>query len=191
MALIYFFAGTFAPNISLQCLGQQVAISSNTALFALVGTFYGGNGTSTFGLPDLRGRGPIGTGTSTLGTTYTVGQMGGTETAAMTTNNMPMHTHVITLTPAAGGIAASAAAATSGVPGPSLVPAKLPTIGGGPTAQQIKGYAAPDGVTFLPAPAAPIATAALAGNSIPLPIMNPYVAFTAYIVTSGSFPSRN
>lgn len=73
--------------------GQQLAISTNQALFALLGTTYGGNGATTFALPDLRGRAVIGAGSGGPVGNYTVGQIGGTPTVTLLTNNLPIHNH--------------------------------------------------------------------------------------------------
>src|ERR1700739_5014010 len=97
LAMIYLFGGNFAPSGYQMCNGQIVAISTNTALFSLIGTFYGGNGQNNFALPDLRGRVPLHTGgNSGQGaglSTYVLGQLGGTETVALTTPQMPAHNH--------------------------------------------------------------------------------------------------
>jgi len=73
--------------------GQLINISQNAALFSLLGTTYGGNGQSTFALPDLRGRVVVGAGTGTDGNTYNVGQVGGTANSTLTTAQMPAHVH--------------------------------------------------------------------------------------------------
>jgi microcystin-dependent protein len=84
----------FAPNGWAFCQGQLLAISSNTALFSLLGTMYGGNGTSTFGLPNLNGAVLVGSGVSTAdGTNYAVGQSGGSANVTLTATNLPSHTH--------------------------------------------------------------------------------------------------
>lgn len=90
------FAGNFAPKSWAFCQGQTINIASNTALFSILGTQYGGNGTTNFKLPDLQGRTIVGTGTGPGLSTYTNGQMEGAETAALTTNTMPGHIHAVT-----------------------------------------------------------------------------------------------
>ncbi len=86
------FAGNFAPAGWAFCDGQLLAIAENDALFALIGTTYGGDGQVTFALPDLRGRALVGAGTAQqTGTTYTLGQAGGAETVSLTTNQIPSH----------------------------------------------------------------------------------------------------
>jgi microcystin-dependent protein len=85
---IRLFAGNFAPVGWLFCDGQFLAISENDALFNLIGTTYGGDGQSTFALPDLRGRLPMHQGGG-----FTIGQPGGVETVTLTTQQIPSHTH--------------------------------------------------------------------------------------------------
>jgi microcystin-dependent protein len=89
------FAGNFAPRGYALCEGQLLSISQNTALFSLLGTNYGGNGTTTFALPDLRGRTPIGIGTGPGLTTVNLGEKSGTETVTLTQAQLPTHTHSI------------------------------------------------------------------------------------------------
>jgi len=85
---IRMFAGNFAPAGWFFCSGQLVPISENEILFQLIGTTYGGDGQSTFGLPDLRGRLPMHQGGG-----FTIGQTGGVETVTLTTQQIPSHTH--------------------------------------------------------------------------------------------------
>lgn len=87
---------SFTPRYWLQCNGQLLSIAQNTALFSLLGTVYGGDGRTTFGLPDLRGRAPIHYGQSSQGGPYyDMGQVGGSTTITLTTQNLPAHTHTI------------------------------------------------------------------------------------------------
>lgn len=108
IGFITLFAGTFAPRNWAFCDGSLVAISSNTALFAVIGTTYGGDGTRTFALPDLRGRAVIGAGQGI--SNYIPGDRGGTETMLqLGTRHIPAHTHTlpVTITPHAAGVANS------------------------------------------------------------------------------------
>jgi microcystin-dependent protein len=86
------FGGSFAPAGWAFCDGSLQPISENETLFNLIGTTYGGDGQSTFGLPDLRGRVPLHQGSS-AGTTYVMGEMAGTETVTLTVPQMPVHSH--------------------------------------------------------------------------------------------------
>lgn len=91
---IRMFAGNFAPQGWSFCDGSQIAISQNETLFNLIGTTYGGDGQSTFNLPNLLSRVPIHMGTGSTGTTYNIGQMAGEEQVTLTSNQTPVHTHV-------------------------------------------------------------------------------------------------
>ncbi len=95
---IKIFAGNFSPRSWAFCEGQLLPISSNTALFSILGTAYGGDGITTFALPDLRGRSPIGPGAGPGLTNYSQGQKVGVEKVTLTENQMPSHTHAATAT---------------------------------------------------------------------------------------------
>ena len=92
---IRMFAGTFAPRGWAFCDGQLLAVSQNDALFSLYGTLYGGDGRTTFGLPDMRGRIPVHQGTGPGLSQRRLGAKGGSETVTLTTNQMPSHTHIM------------------------------------------------------------------------------------------------
>src|SRR5215472_14207563 len=121
---IFMFAGNFAPRGYALCNGQLMSIQQNTALFSILGTTYGGNGTTTFALPDLRGRSPIGTGQGPGLTDIVLGEMAGTENVTLTTNNMPSHTHSLNAdsnpasvsAPAGSVLADSGNAQSGGIP---------------------------------------------------------------------------
>lgn len=91
---IRIFAGNFAPVGWLFCQGQTLAISENDTLFNLIGTTYGGDGQTTFNLPDLRSRVPVHMGTGSGLSSRTIGELGGTETVTLTVNQIPAHSHV-------------------------------------------------------------------------------------------------
>jgi microcystin-dependent protein len=90
---IRLFAGNFAPEGWAMCAGQTVQISQNPVLFQLIGTTYGGDGVSTFQLPDLRSRVPVHQGTPSGGSTYPIGMVAGQETVTLNDAQMPRHTH--------------------------------------------------------------------------------------------------
>lgn len=92
---IRLFAGNFSPRTWTYCSGQLLNVASNTALFAIIGAVYGGNGTSTFGIPDLRGRVAIGSGAGPGLTPRALGQTGGSATTTLLVNQLPPHTHAI------------------------------------------------------------------------------------------------
>ncbi|HMT08269.1 MAG TPA: tail fiber protein [Pyrinomonadaceae bacterium] len=83
----------FAPRGNALCQGQLIPIAQNTALFSILGTMYGGNGQTTFALPDLRGRAPMHTGQGPGLTPRSLGEMGGSESVTLTSNQMPIHSH--------------------------------------------------------------------------------------------------
>jgi microcystin-dependent protein len=159
---IRLFPYNFAPHNWTFCQGQLMLISQNTALFSLIGTFYGGNGTTNFALPDLRGRVAVGMGTGSGLSAYSVGQVGGAETVTLLQSQLPAHTHTQPVTnSAASGSRPNGA---------------VPATGG--------SYAASsDGGAFVPTSAT--------GGGQPFGIVQPYLAMTYCIALSGVFPSRN
>jgi microcystin-dependent protein len=90
---IRMFGGNFPPSGWAFCNGQEIPIAENDALFTLIGTTYGGDGQSTFRLPDLQGRAPIHQGTGPGLGTYTIGENAGVESVTLTTQQIPTHTH--------------------------------------------------------------------------------------------------
>lgn len=95
VAEIRIFPFNFAPRGWAFCDGQLMPISQNTALFSLIGTIYGGNGKSTFGLPNMQGSSPMQPGQGSTGTIYDIGQTGGTTTVTLLPTEMPQHNHAI------------------------------------------------------------------------------------------------
>jgi microcystin-dependent protein len=184
LAMIYLFASNFAPQGYALCNGQILAISTNTALFSLIGTYYGGNGQTNFALPDLRGRTPIHTGgNSGQGpglSAYVLGQFGGVENVALSTGQMPSHTHSFNVNKTAG---------TSAAPGNTSFISAGPGTGSGPNASALKTYttdASPANLVTLNPQA--ILTA---GSSQPHNNIQPYLAVNYVIALQGVFPSRN
>ena len=98
IASIGIFAGNFEVRNWAFCNGQLMSISQNTALFSLIGTYYGGDGRTTFGLPDLRGRVPVHFGQGPGLSNFVIGQKGGSETQTLLITNMPAHNHTFTIT---------------------------------------------------------------------------------------------
>jgi microcystin-dependent protein len=92
---IRIFAGNFAPAGWAFCDGQLLPISENDTLFVLIGTTYGGDGESTFALPNLQSRVPIHAGTGPDGVTYQIGEAAGTEQETLSTGQIPSHTHTL------------------------------------------------------------------------------------------------
>lgn len=104
MGQIILFAGNFAPQGWAFCDGSLLSIAQNSALFSLLGTTYGGDGQTTFALPDLRGRVAVGAGNGPGLSSYPLGMVGGEEQVTLTTNQMPLHSHAVN---ASGGEGAS------------------------------------------------------------------------------------
>jgi microcystin-dependent protein len=96
------FAGTYAPTGWALCDGQVLSIQNNTALFSLLGTTYGGNGTTTFGLPNLQGAAPLMAGQGQNLSLYNLGQQGGTSTVTLLQSEMPAHAHTVNGSSSAG-----------------------------------------------------------------------------------------
>lgn len=177
LAMIFLFGGNFAIRGFAICAGQIMAISQNAALFSLLGTTYGGNGQTTFALPDLRGRVPIGQGQGPGLSNNSLGQVTGTESTNILITNLPQHNHTF---------AVSSATGTTGIPGNTTYLSKAPSSGSGPNAVVEKLYTttAPD--TTL----APLAVG-LSGGNQPISIMQPYLVLNYEIALEGIFPSRN
>lgn len=165
---IRMFGGSFAPVGWLPCDGRVVAISEYETLFQLIGTTYGGDGQSTFGLPQLCGRVPIHQGTGSDGNAYTIGELGGVETVTLTTNQIPLHTHTML-----GSTDPSTSNNVQGTVGASLPAAGTQSAYGTdpPTIQLNAGAISPS------------------GGSQPHENMAPYLTVTVIISMFGIFPS--
>jgi microcystin-dependent protein len=160
------FPYNFAPRGWAFCNGQILSIAQNTALFSLLGTTYGGNGQTTFALPDLRGRVPISSGQGPGLSNYSLGQQAGSETVTLLSNNLPAHTHTVQ---------ASTEDASSSQPG-----GKIPAaVGAG-------AYGGPAADTTMAAN-----MIGITGNNQPVPIVPPYLTLNWCIALEGIFPSRN
>ncbi|WP_439470867.1 phage tail protein [Brevundimonas sp.] len=175
------FGFNFAPRNWAFCAGQTIAISQNSALYSLLGTTYGGNGTTNFLLPNLVGRVPISFGSGGTGGTasYALGQAAGSESTTLLVQNMPAHNHAINVS--------NTADATTNKP--SNVEYLGQCVGSDPT----NG----DAVTVnIYTPAAPNAqlnptSMSIVGGSQPFNNMQPYLAVNYCIALYGIFPSRN
>lgn len=104
VAEIRMFAGNFAPRGWAFCRGQLVSISQNTALFSLLGTTYGGDGRSTFALPNLQGRAPMQAGSGPGLSNHSLGEQGGADSVTLLTSEMPYHSHTLLGTNARAGV---------------------------------------------------------------------------------------
>ncbi len=160
------FAFGFVPNGWAACNGQILSISTNQALYSLLGTTFGGNGVQTFGLPNLQGMSPAGFGSLPGGSLYTMGQTGGEVSHTLTVSELPSHTHPV---------AASSASAVGSL---------SPNIAGNyPAAPSALGYAASANVQ-LGAGSSPAGSAAH-------PNQQPYLVLSFCIALQGLYPPRN
>lgn len=171
---IIMFAGNFQIRGYAFCSGQILSIAQNTALFSILGTTYGGNGQTTFALPDLRGRVPIQQGQGPGLSPYVLGQAAGTETTTLTQNNLPPHSHQLNVTANAKG---NVAVPTNNFIGIGNVPSS------GENVNNFNSSAAsaamnPGSITG-------------GGNSSPFSNIQPYLSLNFLIALEGIFPSRN
>lgn len=188
---IKIFAGNFPPRGWAFCAGQLLPISTNTALFSIIGTTYGGDGRTTFALPDLRGRAPIGFGQGPGLSDYREGQKGGAELTTLTVNNMPSHTHTATLT-ATSHLEVSTDAATTNTPGVDTCLAQGLAAKGRESLGEANIYsAAVPNSTMNSIVTTGTITNLNAGGSQPFDNRQPYIAMNYIIALVGLFPSRN
>lgn len=184
----------FAPFGSALCNGQVMSIAQNTALFSLLGTTYGGNGQTTFALPNLQGRRIKHWGNGIGLTPYVIGEVGGAENVTATISNMPAHTHTATFTTTAATFSASGAQpkATTSAPAAGSVLGHADDLS---THGTLPAIYCPSGTTAAIAlgglNVAGTVGVSVTGNSIPMSILTPFNTVTMCIVTSGIFPTRN
>jgi microcystin-dependent protein len=169
-----FFGGNFAPQGWAFCNGQLLSISQNTALFSILGTTYGGNGTTTFALPDLRGRAAVGFGNGPGLSNYDLGESTGSETVTLTVGQIAAHNNLI-----------AANAASANVLSPSGADLAQSVDSG---RNAVNTYSAPPmstPVTLDPATVQP------SGGSGPHANIQPVLALNYIIALQGIFPSRS
>lgn len=164
LAEIRIFPFFFAPTGWAFCDGQILPISQNTALFSLLGTYYGGNGQSTFALPDMQGSAPMQTGQGQGLSERFLGEMSGVESVTLLQSEIPVHTHKFTV---------SEEAANENNPG------------GNAPAAGVGMYAAPNNLTPMA-----FQTLSLAGGGLPHNNMQPYLTLNFCIALQGIFPQR-
>jgi len=176
MSEIRLFAPNFAPKSWAFCYGQTLPISTNQALFSLLGTTYGGNGVQTFMLPDFRGRAPMGTGQPSGNITpYVAGQIQGTNSITATSLNLPAHNHIGT---GSFSMPALSDGGDSGLPTGNTLASLDGLYSAQPAASAIKSIQVP--VTVNPT-----------GNNLPIPVQQPYLGMNYIICLYGIYPSRN
>lgn len=157
----------FAPRGSALCNGQLMAISQNTALFSLLGTMYGGDGRTTFALPDLRGRIPVGMGSGPGLTPRTMGELSGEESVTLTLTQMPAHNHIARASATAGNTVSPTGAYWAPAPRMLLYSAATPLM-----------------------PMNPLALGN-AGGGLPHDNLKPYLTLNYIIWLQGIFPPRS
>jgi len=166
----------FAPHGWALCNGQIMGIAQNTALFSLLGTTYGGNGTTTFALPNFQGRVPIHQGQGPGLSQRVIGEISGQENHTLVSGELASHKHDVTV-----NTACSAEDASSGSP-VGNVPA-VAAAGGTP----VNAYTSPATGSM----AASSGTTSFAGGALPHNNMQPYLVVNFAIAITGIFPSRN
>ena len=170
VAEIRIFAFNFAPRGWAFCNGQLLPIAQNTALFSLLGTTYGGNGQTTFGLPNLQGQAPMHPGQGPGLSNYVLGEQGGSQTVTLIGSELPAHTHQ-----------ARANTGTAGQAGPGgNVPASL----AGRTPPPLYQSGAPNAALSPQA-------LTVSGSGSPHNNLQPYLVLNFCIAMQGIFPSRN
>jgi microcystin-dependent protein len=170
------FGFNFPPRGWALCEGQLLSIAQNTALFSLLGTIYGGDGRTTFGLPDLRGRQSFQFGTGPGLPSYSIGQKGGSYQVTLNTTNLPSHNHGLV-------VSSSKATQNSATTGTSI---GAPGTTSGRTFTPVDGYnsATPDVIMNA-------ASIQNNGGGQSFNTMNPYIVLNWSIALQGIYPSRN
>ena len=168
---IRMFGGNFAPTGWALCDGQLLSIAQNSALFSILGTTFGGNGQTTFALPDLRGRVPMHWGQGPGLTPRTIGESSGSETVTLLSTQMPAHTHTLN--------------ANSGQGDSFTPPGAVPAGAVDSTQQPLNIYSSTINTTMNPA------AIGAAGGSQPHQNMQPYLCVTFIIALQGIYPSRS
>lgn len=172
------FAGNFAPKSWAFCSGQIINIASNTALFSILGTTYGGNGTTTFALPDLRGRTIVGVGQGPGLSQYSLGQVSGTESQTLNVTTMPAHVHPVAI------VAANPATEAD---------ADLSTASGSVYARDTNGinpYASGSGASNMGPLQGQLQVAPI-GNNQSFQCLRPVFGINQIICCYGVYPARN
>lgn len=176
MAVVTCFAANFQPRYWAYCNGQILSIAQNQALFSLLGTTYGGNGTTTFALPNLQGRVPINYGQGPGLSNFNLGEVGGSQNITLLPNNLPPHNHNGAIT---------ATIQCDAVPGTETHP------DGFYNAAVLAAWQTEATAGVNMAQGKYTATINPAGGSTPLPVMPPYLAINYIICLQGIYPSRN
>ncbi len=202
MAEIRGFAGSFNPRGWMFCYGQMLSIADFQALYALIGTYYGGDGRVSFCVPDLRGRVPVGSGTGPGLSPYRLGQKGGVELMKLSNNQLPQHKHsaVATIGASTMGGTVTATMNVNNSDGENRTPAgNYLGLSGGDLYQDT-----PSAGSTLNSGAITVDTSGLrvavgdvsvqigdVGNGSPFPVIQPYLCIQWIMCVDGLFPQRN
>ncbi|WP_242447047.1 phage tail protein [Nitrosomonas supralitoralis] len=203
---ISYVAFNFAPQGWFPCDGQTLSINQYAVLYSLLGTTYGGNGTTTFALPDMRGRVPVHQGQHPGGSTFILGRSSGTETMTLTVNNMPVHSHSATATSASTSAVAPGSTATSTLKavnsdadiktaaGNSLANAKGLNTAYSASAPNVNMHSASiettlNGLNIVTTTSTNV-DIGTAGGSQSFSVMQPYTVVNCIIAGDGIYPSR-
>lgn len=184
------FAGNFAPYPNwLPCDGRLMPVAQYQALFSIIGTAFGGDGRTTFALPDLRGRAPIGAGQGPGLTNRVLGERAGTESVTLNATQIPAHIHPLT----GGTGTVTGSRATSAVGGLTSPIGNIAAAAQDGSGVDISGYAAPTAATGVMGDGGTVTLSgntAAAGGSQAHPNMQPYTALYYIIAVQGIYPSR-
>lgn len=183
MGVVAPFAGDFAPRGWMTCSGQLLSIAQYSALYALLGTTYGGNGSTTFGLPNLNGRVAVGQGGQ-----YDLGEMAGAESATLLLSNLPLHQHAVSTQVSVNLQEASVPATASQASATSTLGQSLGTYGRDSVTVQI--YAPAPGTVQLPVQLQMGVQLAISGQSQPVGVLQPVLALTQCLCVEGYYPDR-
>ncbi len=175
LGTIKMFAGNFAPRGYMLCNGALLSISQNTALFSLLGTTYGGDGRTTFALPNLNGRAPFGAGNSSTGKSIALGEAAGNPQTTLLQQNLPSFISQLKI---------------SNTNASSITPTNASSIAitGQPNGRQFD--AIPSFVDSAPDTAINANSVSFTGQNIPMDTMPPYLGMNYIICVQGIFPSR-
>jgi microcystin-dependent protein len=191
MGTILGWAPNYAPKGWAFCAGQTMPIQQYSAVFALLGVTYGGNGTTTFQLPNLQGRVPIGAGQSGGTSAYSQGEISGSETVTLTSGQMPAHNH-IAVPSLTSTISAATGAATAASPSGTEVLATFngSTAAGEAVTGNMYAPASSANTTLQGGPVTGTVNIGMAGNSLPVSLIQPYLVIQNIICLEGIFPPR-
>ena len=171
----------FAPSGYAFCDGALLSVQQNSALFELIKNTYGGDGVTTFALPDLRGRSPVGMGNGPTLSRVTLGERAGTESTTLSQANMPVHTHPVQTMDLRASPLASMVGTNSTFPAGNIL---------GSSGAMIFESAAAADTTMAPSPVTGQITIGVAGGTAPVNLRNPYLGTNFVIAILGIYPSQ-